>query len=283
MQKQNTAIIASAVSDRSYYIRLNDGRLVMIDMGCVDLTEKTVDWAQKFSDYMAELQKVAGSQKITVAALFITHPHDDHLNFLENLKKSGLYQNFDIQKVIRNFPPIHRRPNSGWEKIDYPDSIEELLNSLAADGTQIITAKKGMVFEFGDTKFEILLTPDEVTGEVKDMNYFSLLIRQTTCGKTVLWTGDMSNALSEIAIQTYGDDLKCHILQVPHHGTPNCGVMEFFKICNADVHLWTIAKQTFTDKDYMFALGKYEIPTEVYNMPQKKVFCRSDEITEIIL
>lgn len=281
MEKPKTAIIASAVSDRSYYIRLSDNRLVMIDLGCVDLTQKNVDWQKLFEDFVAELQNVCQSEIIRVAALFITHPHDDHVNLLEHLQKTGLDKYFKFEKIIRSFPPKTWVPQNNWEKPGYPDLIENVLQNIK--GAEIITARRGMKFSFNEAEFEILLTPNEAPDDAKDLNYFSLLIKQTVGGKRVLWTGDMSDSLSRKAMELYKDDLKCDILQVPHHGTPNGGIYEFFELCGAKIHLWTIAGQTFLDPEYRFCYGKYPVPTAVYDMPVKNIFCKGEKPFEIPL
>lgn len=277
----NTSIFASSVSDRSFYIRLSDNRLVLMDMGCLNLLKPEIPHRKLFEDFVKELQLVCGCEIIRVAAVFITHPHDDHVNFLEHLKHLGLDKYFVIEKIIRKFPPKTWVPQNNWENPDYPDKIEVILQNMS--NTEIITPKRGDVFEFGGVKFEILLTPDEAPSDAKDMNYFSLLIKQTVNGKTVLWTGDMSDSLSKRAIELYGADLKCDILQIPHHGTPNCGTLEFFKTADAGLHIWNIAQNTFIDPNYMFAYGKFPIPTEIYNMPIEKIFCGENKITEIKL
>lgn len=277
----NISIFASSVSDRSFYIRLKDNRIVLIDMGCVNLLKPDIPSKKLFEDFVKELQSVCQSEVIRVAALFITHPHDDHINLLEHLKGLGLDKYFVFEKIIRKFPPESWVPQNNWENPDYPQKIENILQSM--EGTEIITPNKGDVFEFGGVKFEILLTADEAPDDAKDLNYFSLLIRQSVNGKTVLWTGDMSDSLSQKAIDFYGDYLKCDILQIPHHGTPNCGTMEFFKRADAKLHIWNIAKNTFLDPEYMFAYGKFPIPTEIYNMETPKIFCGEEKPIEIKL
>ena len=274
----NTSIFASGVSDRSFYIRLNDNRLILIDMGCMNLSKPKIGWGELFRAYVKELQSVCGSEVIQVAALFITHPHDDHLNLLEHLKALELDKYFVIEKIIRKFPPKTWVPQNNWEKSEYPQKIENILSSMSE--TEIITPNKGDVFEFGGVNFEILLTADEAPDDAKDSNYFSMLIKQSVGEKTILWTGDMSDSLSEKAHEIYGDKLKCDILQVPHHGTPNCGTMEFFKTVDANLHLWNVAKSTFLDPEYMFAYGKYPIPTAIYDMPVQKIFC-GEKLVEI--
>ncbi len=278
---ENISIFASSVSDRSFYIRLKDNRIVLIDMGCVNLLKPDIPSKKLFEDFVKELQSVCQSEVIRVAALFITHPHVDHINLLEHLKGLGLDKYFVFEKIIRKFPPESWVPQNNWENPDYPQKIENILQSM--EGTEIITPNKGDVFEFGGVKFEILLTADEAPNDAKDLNYFSLLIRQSVNGKTVLWTGDMSDSLSQKAIDFYGDDLKCDILQIPHHGTPNCGKMEFFKRADAKLHIWNIAKNTFLNPEYMFAYGKFPIPTEIYNMETLKIFCGEEKPTEIKL
>ena len=274
----NISIFASKVSDRSFYIRLNDNRLVLIDMGCFNLLKPKISSAELFKEFVKELQSVCGSEVVQVAAVFITHPHDDHLNFLEHLKALKLDRYFVIEKVIRKFPPKSWVPQNNWENPEYPQKIENILSGMTE--TQIITPTIGDVFEFGDVRFEILLTADEAPDDAKDMNYFSMLIKQSVGSKTILWTGDMSDSLSEKALEIYGNKLKCDILQVPHHGTPNCGTMEFFETVDANLHLWNIAKNTFVDPDYMFAYGKFPTPTKIYDMPVEKVFC-GEQLTEI--
>lgn len=275
------SIFASSVSDRSFYIRLNDNRIVLIDMGCVNLLKPEIPSKKLFEDFVKELKFVCQSEIIRVAALFITHPHDDHTNLLEHLKGLGLDKHFIFEKIIRKFPPEGWVPQNNWENPDYPNKIENILQSM--ESTEIITPNRGDVFEFGGVKFEILLTPDEAPDDAKDLNYFSLLIKQSANGKTVLWTGDMSDSLSQKAIDFYGDSLKCDILQIPHHGTPNCGKMEFFERANAKLHIWNIAKNTFLDPEYMFAYGKFPIPTQIYNMEVPKIFCGEEKTTEIKL
>lgn len=274
----NISIFASAVSDRSFYIRLKDNRLVLIDMGCVNLLKPQILDAELFKKFVKELQSVCGSEVIRVAALFITHPHGDHVNFLEQLKATGLDKYFVIEKIIRKFPPKDWVPQNNWEQPDYPEKIENILQNMS--GTEIITPNRLDIFEFGDVRFEILLTADDAPENAKDSNYFSMLIKQSVGEKTILWTGDMSDSLGEKALLLYGDYLKCDILQVPHHGTPNCGTMEFFKTADANLHIWNIAKKTFLNPDYMFAYGKYTIPTEIYNMSVPKIFC-GENLTEI--
>ena len=277
----SVSIFASSVSDRSFYVRLKDGRLVLIDMGCVNLLKSDIPSTDLFKAFVKELQSVCQSQIIRVAALFITHPHDDHVNLLEHLSALGLDKYFIIERVIRKFPPKSWVPNNNWEKPDYPLKIENILQNMK--GTELTTPKRGDVFEFGGVKFEVLLTADEAPEDSKDLNYFSMLIKQSVNGKTVLWTGDMSDSLSQTALSFYGDNLKCDILQVPHHGTPNCGILEFFKTVDAKLHIWNIAKNTFLNPDYMFAYGKYPIPTAVYDMPVEKVFCGGEDLTQIQL
>lgn len=272
------SIFASKVSDRSFYIRLNDNRLVLMDMGCVNLLKPEVGSAELFKAFVKELQLVCQSEVVQVAALFITHPHDDHVNFLEHLKGLGLDKYFVFEKIIRKFPPKDWKPQNNWEKPEYPEKIENILQNIK--GAEIITPKRGDVFEFGEVKFEILLTPDEAPEDAKDMNYFSLIIKQTSNGKRVLWTGDMSDSLGKKALELYGEGLKCDILQVPHHGTPNCGTLEFFKTADAGLHIWNIAEKTFLNPDYMFAYGKFPVPTEIYNMLVPKIFC-GEKLTEI--
>lgn len=277
----NTSIFASSVCDRSFYVKLSDNRIVLMDMGCVNLLTPNVPFGELCENFVKELQKVCQSEVIRVAALFITHPHDDHVNLLEHLKGLGLDKYFVFEKIIRKFPPKDWVPQNTWEKADYPEKIENILQNMT--DTEIITPKRGDVFEFSGVTFEILLTPDEAPEDAKDMNYFSLIIKQKVNGKTVIWTGDMSNSLGEKALELYGDELKCDILQVPHHGTPNCGTLEFFNTADAKLHIWNIAKNTFLDPDYMFAYGKFPIPTEIYNLPVQKIFCGEEKITEIKL
>lgn len=277
MEKNKVSLFASGVSDRSYYLRLDDGRLVFFDFGCVNL-QSGLSYTELLNSYIAELRSVSGGDTVKIAALFITHPHDDHLNFLEYLVKTGQDKYFIIEKVIRKFPPKDWVPKNDWEKPDYPQNMEILLQNLK--GTEIITAKRGMTFDFGGVNFEILLTADEAPDDAKDMNYFSMLIKQSVGNKTLLWTGDMSDSLGKKAMEICGEKLACDILQIPHHGTPNCGTLEFFEICNAKKHLWIIGKKTFLDPEYQFCYGKFPIPTAIYDMPIEKVFC-GEKLVEI--
>lgn len=288
------AIFSSSISDRSYFIRLPDNTLVIIDGGW-----RIEDWTAVHHDklmtgFCNELRQILGTEQIHVRAWFITHPHLDHTRFLECARNMGYAQYFTVDRIIFNIPSeyyldtlqIFTSPllSGTDQERNYIRLIEKELYQWNAFGTQIIKARTGMKFSFAGMEFEILMTPDDTLPDsFENTNGMSLLIRQKFWGQSILWMGDMADKPSKIAVQIYGENLKCDGLQISHHGWGNAGVKEFYQLCSPTVQFWTNSEYGFRFFDQNQGYGKTDIATYVFNMPctKRHVFCSQIQMEKV--
>lgn len=286
------AIFASSVSDRSYFIRLPDNSLVIIDGGwrIEDWTE--YDHDELMTGFCNELRQIQGEEKIHVAAWFITHPHSDHTRFLEYARKMGYAEQFIVDRFVFNNPSLHYMdhlkifvsPISEMPDKPYIQVIEKEIYQWQEYGAKIIKARTGMKFNFAGMEFEILVTPDDnLPKDFYNVNGMSLLIRQKFWGQSILWMGDMADKPSQTAIAMYGKNLKCDGLQISHHGWGNAGVKEFYDLCQPTVQFWTNSEYGLRFFDKKQGYGKTEIATYVYDMPCTKrwVFCNQIRMEKV--
>lgn len=300
-QTAEPAVFASAISDRTFFIRLSDNSVVIIDGGWRMEDMKDFGRDVLYPGFVKELQRICGTETIRVAAWFITHPHLDHANFLEGVHLYGYDKPFKVERIIRNSPVCDDIPVSRWipsEKLiggaqkNYPELefhddgyalvLEEAYKRWK--GTQIIKARTGMKFTFSGMDFEIYLTPDDTT-PATTINGLSLLIMQTYNSKKILWTGDMSTFAGDIALQMYGKLLKCDAVQIAHHGWGGGGSLEFYETCASPVQLWSNSEYGFKYADPRQGYGKTEVATKVYDMPccKRHIFCNGIRMEKMSL
>ncbi len=186
-----------------YVFRLSDGRFVIIDGGYPEVGEA------------AHLHNILQAQNtcntITIAAWFISHPHEDHYGVFVDFCR--LYADeCRIERVIYAFPTPDTCP--------YANAIPTFSETLQRlSDTECIVAERGQRFCFADAVFDILLTHRDMSHPIPNLNDTSMIVRTTVSGHRILWLGDGQQLVADRLCELYSaDDLKCDILQVGHHG-----------------------------------------------------------------
>ncbi|MCL1858944.1 MAG: S-layer homology domain-containing protein [Oscillospiraceae bacterium] len=137
--------------------------------------------------------------------LILTHHHPDHVDI--------------APPIISDYPVETLMMSYGVLSINYFSAFAtKLIERAAEKNVEVIYPDVGYEFTFGDAKF-LVLGPN--SGEYRDPNDFSLVIKMTYKNNTVMFTGDMTE-VSENEVIEYADknniDLKCDVLKVAHHG-----------------------------------------------------------------
>ena len=213
----------------SYVLRLSDGRLVIIDGA--NVYEKDVD------NLFARLQKDSPFQKPVIAAWIFTHPHSDHyFCFFPFMDKYG--DKVEIQKFFFHFPEyndfvhypkLDKAENvfprySGEEGITSSEILRRFYEKVAQMGVPVYTPHTGQHYCIGDAKVQFYSAMDDTVHCSQNINAASLMFTIEIAGQRIFFGGDGSFDDSLLA-ERFGNELKCDILQFPHHGF-GCGAVD---------------------------------------------------------
>ncbi|MBI5582755.1 MAG: DNA internalization-related competence protein ComEC/Rec2 [Deltaproteobacteria bacterium] len=149
-----------------------------------------------------------------LSAVVLSHPHPDHLNglpsILEKFKVGEIWENGDrsdtesfsrLEALIREKKIMVRQPRAGWSR-EFGEARISCLHPLSGEGQE------------GDR-------PDW-----QGQNNRSLVLRIDYRNLTLLLPADIE-AETETELLNRGSPLRCHILQVPHHGSRTSSLPAF--------------------------------------------------------
>ncbi len=186
---------------------LQDGHAMLVDAG-------EPENGQMIADYL----EAQGVERLE--CLVLTHPHSDHIG-----GAAAVIDRIPVQSVLLSHAP-HA---SGL--------YEELISSLEASGAEMRTACPGDVYTLGGAEYTVL-SPDP--GETyEDMNDYSVCLRMTFEGLSVLLTGDMGK-IPEEEILARGYDADCDVLKASHHGSATASAREFIEAASPAVIVMTV-------------------------------------------
>ena len=149
-----------------------------------------------------------GIKKLDVLA--ITHFHDDHSGGSE-----AVTETFEIDNLIY---PDSKKTES------YSENERIARQNVLAEDGDFKVAKKGMNFDIGDFKIEIIGYYPELENENSKSVVFMAKIR----GKKFLITGDAESD-TESKMLKDGVDVSCDVLKVGHHGSSTSTSKKFLK------------------------------------------------------
>ncbi|MBR5311293.1 MAG: MBL fold metallo-hydrolase [Clostridia bacterium] len=216
-----------AAAGMGYILRTENGRLIAVDGG-----------HQEDAEAFLELLEANSDGKPTVDFWIITHPHGDHYGaLLELCRRPELAARVDIRTLIYHFPEEFRDARGNGIGYAFPH-FEKILAVTEADP---VVPKPDEIFETDGMRLHFLYTPTDCS-ILNNPNQLSLIFTAQGSGKKILFTGDAYFQNLEIVLRNCPDDMKCDILQLPHHGLCDTGDLEFYRHADADTVLIPISR-----------------------------------------
>lgn len=168
-------------------ISLPDGKLMLIDSGEAEYSEKVIDTLNSY-----------GCEKIDF--LVITHPHTDHMGGM-----SEIINTFEIGEIY--MPKVSASTRT----------FENLLQTIADNSLSINTANAGKtIYSEGLIDIKLLSPCSESYDET---NNYSAVVKLTYDEKSFLFTGDAEKEAEQEMLANCYSDLDCDVLKVSHHAS----------------------------------------------------------------
>lgn len=262
-------LITSAVSDRIFMLKTTDNKLIVIDGG----------WRKEFWDDFGEkvlterlykeMSDVLGQEKVVVKAWISTNLYKHNNRFLETYQNTDMKDLISIENIIYNFPS-----DSEYLNLDNDEGYSSVLKKeFVKTGANLIIAKPQDKYDFGDVKMEILYAPNDA--KYQNIADSSLVFKVIYKDNSVIFTGDMTDRISELLLKDLGDKLSCDIVQVANHGWNNCGVLDFYKTCKAKVQIWNNSEYGYQFFRKYEGYKKSIVSTKVYSLvdAESNIFC----------
>jgi competence protein ComEC len=159
-----------------------------------------------------------------IDAMILTHPHADHIG-------GGI-------SLLRRFP-THEVMDDGVDE-DHPQ-VSDLIGQAVKSGSQILLARRGQTFDFGDGVVAEVLGPSDTLAGA-GANNASVVLRVRFGRTAFLLTGD-AEAPEEREIVNSGQDIACDVLKVGHHGSRTSSTQEFLAAAHPKIAVISVGKR----------------------------------------
>lgn len=188
-----------------------------------------------------------------ISAWIFTHPHSDHISgFVDEWKKDKC-ADFDIERIVYNFPtPDWRETEKVFDREYFQRDFDEILPSFFEIEPElkslVLKPEKGSVLEIDEVKIDFLFTwHKELVSN--PMNDSSLVFKVTAPNKTVMFLGDLGPDGGDVLLNESKGLLKADIVQMAHHGHMDCDMDVYAEIA-PETCLWCAP-------DWLYAEGEY--------------------------
>lgn len=209
-------------SESMFIVKMPDNSLFVVDGGTYyQMSDRA---CEQLYDFMRSITGVPEDEKIVINTWFVSHLHFDHCagfpRFLHKYNTAfellNIMYNFDIegasQKYIRRVARLF--PNAKY----YKQHTGETFNIAGVVFDVLYTVEDRYK---PNSSNKLVLNDAACLGSYTEENNGSTVLRMTFDGKTMLLTGDLEKADAVLMKMYPAADLKCDLLQIPHHAFDN--------------------------------------------------------------
>ena len=194
--------------------RLADGRFLIIDGGYTEDAEQLY----------VTMRRMAGESPLRIAAWVLTHAHGDHLGAFLHFWQQPWASEVVLESLLLNLPGdeiFAQGIVGGAGDVRWKERMERCVRSITP-APRVIRAHPGQVLRLGGAELTVLYTAELMTPrEVWSFNDTSLVCSLHLNDTDFLLLGDCAVAGGEVLTALYDHALRCHVLQVSHHGHYN--------------------------------------------------------------
>ena len=218
---------------------------------------------------MPLLKEYVGKRHIS--AWIFTHPHIDHISgFISEWNKNKC-ADFDIERVVYNFPtPDWRNTERVFDREYFLKDFDETLPSFLEIEKELsdisYIPKKGDCLAVDEVKIDFLFTwHKELVSN--PMNDASLVFKVTAPNKTVLFLGDLGPDGGDVLLNESRGLLRADIVQMAHHGHMDCDTEVYAEI-SPETCLWCAPDWLYAegdipsylaDREKLFKMGRHRM------------------------
>ena len=226
------SVVGWQAAGMGYIITTDSGSLIVVDGGNTEDAQELIALLEKYSD----------GNKPLIEKWIISHPHGDHYFALREIcSRPELYERISVKELIYSFPADFKNSNGALLCSNAIDDMKRIASVL---GASIKTPQYDELIVCDGLELHFIYTPDDLSifkGQ-QNPNVCSLIFTVKSRAKKIMFTGDAFRRSLQMTVWRFGKELKCDILQMPHHGLCDTGLLSFYKAVNAESVLIPISK-----------------------------------------
>ncbi len=209
-----------------YVIVTENGKLIVIDGGCPNDAE----------DFLALLEQYAEGKPV-VDLWIITHAHSDHFGAVNVISKTpALRERLEVKEFLWRFPEEFVEGNGNRSNIPMNQMMNDLCDAFGASRHQPELNEK-MTVDGMELHFLYYAYDCSIINNHFNANACSLIFTVQAKNKKIMFTGDAVSRTLQVVEWLYRKQLKCDILQMPHHALCDTGLLTFYKGVDAAILL----------------------------------------------
>ena len=218
-------------------VSLADGSFIIYDGGYVT----------EMDDLYAFLKaNTPDGKKPVINAWLLTHTHKDHYGCFDAfVRKYG--DSVEIKTILACIIFDEYYAKRRVEDRYFTDILPALANEK---GIPIVTPISGQIYNFAGMDMEVIQTAEDLYPMGVGMeNHSSTVTRLifTEQGKNVLIPADLARSAVNFMIDSFGELLKCDVLQIPHHAHSGA-TKELFRLTDPETVIFATSEEKYLER-----------------------------------
>lgn len=209
------------------YILVTENRhLIVVDGGCPHDAE----------DFLALLEQNADGKPV-VDLWIMTHAHSDHFGVIDRIAKTPeLRERVAVKELLWRFPEEFIEGNGSMPHAAANRMMQGICEAFGA-AAHCPELDERLTVDGMELHFLYYTYDCRIVNHAFNTNACSLVFTVQAKNKKILFTGDAVSRNLQVVTWLYRKQLKCDILQMPHHALCDTGLLAFYKEVNAEILL----------------------------------------------